>query len=124
MKRFSLAALIFTAMPLQADTILAVLKSPTTVERRDAKSGAFKGSISVNNAVDAACDGETIAVLLASGSVYRYEAKSGSFRGSISLSGKPTGVQVTGGVIAVTTASRSVNRYNAKTGAFMGSSSL
>ena len=106
-----------------ADGIIAVLKSPSSVECRDAKSGSFKGSISVNNAIDVACDGETIAVLLANSSVYRYNADNRSFQGSISVSGKPKGVQVSGGVIAVTT-DRNILRYNARNGAFMGSSSL
>jgi hypothetical protein len=117
-----LAALLLIPMPLQAENIIAVLKSPSVVERRDSKTGAFKGSISVNNAIDVGCDGETIAVLLASGSVYRYAASNGSFKGSIAVSGKPSAVQVSGGVIVVTTG-KSVNRYNASSGAFMGSSS-
>lgn len=115
--------LLLTPMSLHADNIIATLKNSSSVERRDAKTGAFKGSISVSNAIDVGCDGETIAVLLGNGSVNRYDAQSGAFRGSISVSGKPDSVQVSGGVIAVTTG-RSVNRYNAQTGAFMGSSSL
>ena len=122
-RKFTLFALLLTALPVHADGIIAVLKSSSIVERRDATSGAFKGSISVNNALDVGCDGETIAVLLANGSVYRYRADNGSFQGSIAISGKPSGVQVSGGVIAVTTAN-SVNRYKASTGSFMGSSSL
>jgi hypothetical protein len=55
--------------------------------------------------------------------VNRYNAQTGSFQGSISVSGKPTAVQVSGGVIAVTT-ERSLNRYNSKSGSYMGSSSL
>ena len=110
-------------MPLHADGVIAVLKNSSSVERRDAKTGSFKGSISVSNAISVGCDGETIAVLLANGTVNRYSAASGSFQGSISVSGKPTAVQVSGGVIAVT-AGRSLNRYNAKSGSFMGSSSL
>ena len=117
-----LAALFCSAMPLHADGILATLKNPSTVERRDAANGSYKGSISVNNAIDVGCDGETIAVLLANGSVNRYNAQNGSYQGSISVSGKPSAVQVTSGVIAVTT-ERSVNRYNAKNGSYMGSSS-
>jgi hypothetical protein len=77
----------------------------------------------VSNAISVGCDGETIAVLLANGTVNRYNAQTGSFQGSISVSGKPTAVQVSGGVIAVTT-ERSLNRYNAKSGSYMGSSSL
>ena len=122
-KKSAFAALLLTAMPLHADDIIAVLKNSSTVERRDAANGSFKGSISVNNAIDVDCDGDTIAVLLANGSVYRYSADNGSFQGSIAISGKPSGVQVSGGVIAVTTAN-SVNRYKASSGAFMGSSSL
>jgi hypothetical protein len=49
-------------------------------------------------------------------------AQNGSFLGSISVSGKPSAVQVSGGVIVVTT-ERSVNRYNARNGSYMGSSS-
>lgn len=123
MKHLLVAVLILSAMPLHADGIIAVLKSSSSVERRDAKTGSFKGSISVSNAIDVGCDGDTIAVLLSNGTVNRYNAASGSFQGAISVSGKPSAVQVSGGVIAVT-AGRSLNRYNAKTGSYMGSSSL
>lgn len=71
MKRFTFLALLFSTMSLQADSIIAVLKNYSTIERRDAKTGAFKGSISVQNAIDVGCDGETIAVLLTNGTVCR-----------------------------------------------------
>jgi len=61
-------------------------------------------------------------VLLGNGTVQRYNAQNGSFQGSIAISGKPSAVQVSGGVIVVTT-ERSVNRYNARNGSYMGSSS-
>ena len=114
--------LLSSTMPLHADGIIAVLKNSSTVERRDAANGSYKGSISVNSALDVGCDGETIAVLLGNGTVQRYNAQNGSFQGSIAISGKPSAVQVSGGVIVVTT-ERSVNRYNARTGSYMGSSS-
>jgi hypothetical protein len=117
-----LLTLLSSTMPLHADGIIAVLKNSSTIERRDAANGSYKGSISVNNALDVGCDGETIAVLLGNGTVQRYNAQNGSFQGSISISGKPSAVQVSGGVIVVTT-ERSVNRYNARTGSYMGSSS-
>ena len=122
MKKSTLAALILTTMPLHADGILATLKNSSTIERRDAANGAYKGSISVSNAIDVGCDGETIAVLLGNGTVQRYNAQNASFQGSIAISGKPSAVQVSGGVIVVTT-ERSVNRYNARNGSYMGSSS-
>jgi hypothetical protein len=116
MKISTAAVLLFAAMPLHADGILAVLKNPNTVERRDAQSGAFKGSVSVNKAIGVGCDGETIAILLAGGTIARYDAKNGAFRGSISLSGKPSAVLGSGGIIAATT-ERGMNRYNASSDA-------
>ena len=113
---------MLTILPVKADGIIAVLKNPSSVERRDAKTGAYKGSLSVSKAIGVGCDGETIAVLLASGSVARYHAGTGAYQGTIQMSGKPTAVQVSGGMIVVTT-ERSWVRYNAKTGAYLGSSS-
>ena len=60
MKRFTFLALLFSTMSLQADGIIAVLKNYSTIERRDAKTGAFKGSISVMNAIDVGCDGDGV----------------------------------------------------------------
>lgn len=113
--------LLLLTMSSYANGIIATLKSSSIVECRDARTGAFKRLISVNNAIDVGCDGETIAVLQGNGLVYRYDAQTGAFRGSISVSGKPTAVQVTGGVIVVTSG-RTVTRYDARTGAFIGSS--
>lgn len=107
----------------KADGIAAVLKSPSTVHRLDATTGAFKGSIQVSNAVSVCCDGTTIAVLLANGSVNRYSAQSGAFQGSIQVGGNPQSVQVSGGVIAVQT-SNQIKRYKASNGAFLGSSQI
>jgi len=117
-----LFTLLSSTMPLHADGIIAILKNSSTIERRGAANGSYKGSISVNNALDVGCDGETIAVLLGNGTVQRYNAQTGAYQGSISIGGSLKAVQVSGGVIAVTT-QNSVNLYNAKTGAYMGSSS-
>jgi len=116
-------ALFVTQAALRADGIIAVLKSPNQVIRNDAKTGVFKGSISVNNAIAVGCDGETIAVLLSNGTVNRYNASTGVFCGSISVGQKATSVQVSGGVIAVTV-DRQVKRYKAGTGVFIGSTSI
>ena len=120
-----ISAIVICLSPsvLQADGIVAVLKSPSQVIRNDAQTGSFKGSISVSEAIAVGCDGEVIAVLLANGTVNRYNALTGSFQGSISVGPKATSIQVSGGVIVVT-ADRQAKRYNAKTGSFMGSSSL
>ena len=116
-------ALCLSPSLLRADGIVAVLKSPSQVNRNDAQTGLFKGSISVSDAIAVGCDGAVIAVLLANGTVSRYNAVTGSFQGSISVGSKASSVQVSGGVIVVT-ADRQVKRYNAKTGSFMGASSL
>lgn len=116
-------ALFVPQAALRADGIIAVLKSPSQVYRNDAKTGVFKGSISVSNAIAVGCDGETIAVLLSNGTVNRYNASTGVFCGSISVGQKATSVQVSGGVIAVTV-DRQVRRYKADTGVFIGSTSI
>jgi hypothetical protein len=85
MKKTLAATLLLTTMSLHADGIIAVLKNPSSVERRDAKTGSFKGSISVS--------GKPIAVQVSGGviavtterSLNRYNAKSGSYMGSSSL---------------------------------------
>ncbi len=51
MKKSTLAALFLATMPLHAGGIIAVLKNSSTIERRDAANGSYKGSISVNNAL-------------------------------------------------------------------------
>lgn len=116
------AAILFCGAA-QADGITAALKNPSTVYRLDATTGAYKGSISVNNAISVGCDGETIAVLLANGSVYRYDANSGSYKGSFQVSGDPQSVQVSGGVIAVGTANQ-IMRYKASNGSYLGSNQI
>ena len=50
MKKTLAATLLLTTMSLHADGVIAVLKNSSSVERRDAKTGSFKGSISVSNA--------------------------------------------------------------------------
>jgi hypothetical protein len=50
-----LLTLLSSTMPLHADGIIAVLKNSSTIERRDAANGSYKGSISVNNALDVGC---------------------------------------------------------------------
>lgn len=121
--RICAIALCLWPSTLLADGIVAVLKSPTQVNRNDAQTGSFKGSISVRDAISVGCDGEVIAVLLKNGTVNRYNALTGAFQGSISVGSKATSVQVSGGVIVVTAAGQAI-RYNAKIGTFMGSSSL
>jgi len=120
-----ISAIVICLSPsvLQADGIVAVLKSPSQVNRNDAQTGSFQGSISVRDAIAVGCDGQIIAVLLANGTVNRYNALSGSFQGSISVGSKANSIQVSGGVIVVT-ADRMAKRYNSKTGSFMGSTSL
>lgn len=107
----------------RADGITAVIKNPSTIYRLDATTGAFKGSITVRDAVSVSCDGQTIAVLVANGTVSRYDAQTGAFKGSTFVSGDPQSVQVSGGVIAVRTANE-IKRYDASTGGFLGSSSI
>ncbi len=121
---FVVAALCFAFHgTAQADGITAVMKSPSTIYRLDATTGAYKGSIQVTDAVSVGCDGETIAVLLANGSVYRYNAQSGAYQGSIQVGDDPQSVQVSGGVIAVRTASQ-IKRYKASNGAYLGSNQI
>lgn len=106
-----------------ADGITAVMKSPSMIYRLDATTGAYKGSIQVNNAVSVGCDGETIAVLLASNFVNRYDAETGAFQGAFQVSDNPQSVQVSGGVIAVRTANY-IKRYDATSGSFLGSNQI
>ena len=119
----AIACAVAICSSAQADGVTAVLKSPSLINRLNATTGAFMGSISVSNAVDVGCDGQTIAALLANGTVNRYDASNGSFQGSISVGGNAQSVQVSGGVIIVRTAS-DIKRYKASNGAFMGSSSI
>lgn len=107
----------------RADGVTAMLKSPSLINRLDATTGTYLGSISVSNAVDVGCDGRTIAALLANGTVNRYDASNGSYQGSISVGGNPQSVQVSGGVIIVRTDSN-IKRYNASNGAYMGSNPI
>lgn len=104
---------------VQADGVTAVLKGPTQIYRLDATTGAYKGTIAVNNAIGVGCDGEYIAALLANGSVKRYDAKSGTYLGTIQVAGDPQSVQVTGGIIIVRT-EKQLQRYKASNGTFLG----
>jgi hypothetical protein len=111
------------AAPVQAEGVIAILKNPNTVERREAKSGNFLGSIAVNKGVDVGCDGRIIAVLLANGNIHRYDAGNGTFRGSIAPLYKAKSVRVTGGIILVTT-EKQLLRYDAGKGTYLGSNPL
>ena len=99
--RFSSAVVFFlfagTACAFAGD-VTAVIKTPSLIYRIDAASGAYKGSIQVNNAISVGCDGKTIAVLLGNGSVNRYDAQNGAYRGSIQGGKDAESVQVSGGV--------------------------
>ncbi len=118
------AALCFALVDIaKADGITAVIKSPSTIYRLDATTGAYKGSIQVSNAVSVGCDGETIAVLLGNGSVNRYQASNGAYQGSIQVGKDAQSVQVSGGVIAVRTANQ-VKRYKADSGSYLGSNQI
>jgi hypothetical protein len=122
---FLLIGLITCFVPARsfAGDVTAVIKSPSLVYRLDAVTGAYKGSIQVNNATSVGCDGKTIAVLLKNGFVNRYSAESGAYQGSFQVGDNPESVQVSGGVIAVRTA-KQLKRYKASNGSFLGSSQI
>jgi hypothetical protein len=109
---------------LAAGGVAATLVNSHTVRRTDAQTGRFLGSITVNNALAVACDGETIAVLRDGNLISRYDAPSGRFLGS-TQAGAPdaTNIQMSSGVIIVQTGNL-LKRYDARTGRFLGSTSI
>ena len=88
------------------------------VQRYDAKTGAYKGTVGTPGAIAASSDGETIAIVTRNGHVSRY-ASNGAYKGQVGRS-KAVGVQVAGGVIIVTYEDGSAVRYDARTGAYKG----
>jgi hypothetical protein len=124
--RFSSVVVFFlfaSTACVSAYDITAVIKTPSLIYRIDAASGAYKGSIQVNNAISVGCDGKTIAVLLGSGSVSRYDAQNGAYRGSIQVGKDAQSVQVSDGVIAVRT-NNQLKRYKADSGSYVGTTQL
>jgi len=98
--------------------VIVVLKNGQ-VERRDAKTGSYRGAVGNSKAVAAASDGVIIAIAYANGSVSRYDAETGSYKGSVG-SGFAVDVQVTAGLIVVRYKDGRTVRYDAKTGAYKG----
>ena len=112
------ALLWMTPWPAEAGGVIVVVRNGTA-ERRDAQSGAYRGTVGNSGAVAASTDGTTIAVLYKDGRVMRYDAQTGAYRGTVGT-GKATAVQVSSGVIVVTYADGRSMRYDAATGAYKG----
>ncbi len=104
--------------PAEAGGVIVVVRNGTA-ERRDAQSGAYRGTVGQSGAVAASTDGTTIAVLYKDGRVMRYDARTGAYRGTVGT-GKATAVQVSSGVIVITHADGRSMRYDAATGSYKG----
>lgn len=117
-KKFAVLTLwlMFTYGICSAQTVVVLKKG--RVQRYDARTGAYKGTVGPPGAMAASSDGETIAIVCRDGHVKRYAAN-GAYKGQVG-SGHATDVQVSSGVIIITYKNGKIVRYDARTGAYKG----